>query len=99
MASCSTYVPGARAMPVPSPEEPATSSATAMPAGIGTSEHASSAPSATLPNLPIRSPSLASACQTQDRGDPEAVNSYRGAYLPSYSWAEFSTGPFRSRLR
>lgn len=32
-------------------------------------------------------------------GDPEAVNSYRGAYLPSYSWAEFSTGPFRSRLR
>ena len=20
-------------------------------------------------------------------GDPEAVNSYRGAYLPSYSWA------------
>lgn len=32
-------------------------------------------------------------------GDPEAVNSYRGAYPPSYSWAEFSTGPFRSRLR
>ncbi len=32
-------------------------------------------------------------------GDPEAVNSYRGAYLPSYSWAEFSTGPFRSRLQ
>lgn len=32
-------------------------------------------------------------------GDPEAVNSYRGAYLPSYSWAEFSTGLFHSRLR
>lgn len=31
-------------------------------------------------------------------GDPVAVNSYRGAYLPSYPWAEFSTGAFRSRL-
>ena len=27
-------------------------------------------------------------------GDPVAVNSYRGDYLPAYSWAEYSTGPF-----
>ncbi|QOS69768.1 response regulator [Eggerthella guodeyinii] len=32
-------------------------------------------------------------------GDPAAVNSYRGTYLPSYSWAEFSAGALRSRLR
>lgn len=28
-------------------------------------------------------------------GDPLAVNAYRGDYLPSYSWAEFSTGMLR----
>lgn len=27
-------------------------------------------------------------------GDPVAVNSYRGDYLPAYSWAEYSIGPF-----
>lgn len=32
-------------------------------------------------------------------GDPAAVNSYRGTYLPAYSWAELSTGAFLSRLR
>lgn len=32
-------------------------------------------------------------------GDPIAVNSYRGNYLPAYSWAEFSSGAFRSQPR
>lgn len=32
-------------------------------------------------------------------GDPVAVNAYRGAYLPAYSWAELSAGVFRSRLQ
>lgn len=27
-------------------------------------------------------------------GNPAAVNSYRGDYLPYYSWAEFSVGMF-----
>lgn len=27
-------------------------------------------------------------------GDPAAVNSYHGDYLPAYSWAEYSAGPF-----
>lgn len=30
-------------------------------------------------------------------GDAAAVNSYRGDYLPSYSWAEFSVGRFQDR--
>lgn len=28
-------------------------------------------------------------------GDPAAVNSYRGDYMPCYSWAEFSAGVFQ----
>lgn len=28
------------------------------------------------------------------KGDPVAVNSYRGDYMPNYSWAEFSVGMF-----
>lgn len=32
-------------------------------------------------------------------GDPAAVNAYCGAYLPSYSWAEFSAGAFHPHLR
>lgn len=31
-------------------------------------------------------------------GDPQAVNSYRRDYLPSYSWAEFSLGVLESCL-
>ena len=33
------------------------------------------------------------------QGDPQAVNSYRHDYLPSYSWAEFSAGILESRLK
>ena len=32
-------------------------------------------------------------------GDPIAVNAYCGSYLPAYSWAEFSSGAFRSRFQ
>lgn len=32
-------------------------------------------------------------------GDPAAVNSYKGSYLPSYSWAEFSIGAMGSGMQ
>lgn len=31
-------------------------------------------------------------------GDPVAVNSYKGQYLPSYSWAEFSLSRIKSEI-